>query len=85
MKKGITKPKPIPTTRNWYKSFKEIMNDKIERLEQLTWQSWGWTYDEYLKLPFRLWQGNNFDACFSTDWELFECVFWMIWGIEFAK
>ena len=29
-------PTPIPTTRAWYKPFREIMNEKVERLQEAT-------------------------------------------------
>lgn len=75
--------KSIPTSRNWYKNFKSIMDEKVERLWQLTKQEWAWSYEADEKLPFKL-QSKKFDAGFSTDWELFECVFWMIWWAEYT-
>lgn len=78
----IAKPKPIPTTRVWYKDFKEIMEEKCKELEQKTWIQWVRGYDDKEKLPFKLYW-DNFEAGFKTDGELFECIYWMLWGLEF--
>ena len=71
----------IPTTRNWYKSFAEIMQDKIDNLERYTGYHWERLYIEGQQFPFMLrcenW--NIYDAMFSTDWELYE----QAQGIEF--
>lgn len=83
MKTHKKSPTPIPTTRKWYKPFREIMNEKVARLQEVTWKHRVWGYDENKSIPFGLWQDNNFDAAFGTDGELFECVYWMLWGLSF--
>lgn len=37
---------PIPTTREWYKDFKEIMDEKCRELDTLTKDKWLWSYDD---------------------------------------
>ena len=85
METKLQPPKPIPTTRAWYKEFKELIEEKLRELDQKTGIHRVRWYTEGLDLPFRLWWWQQFDAGFKTDWELYECVYWMLWGLEFKS
>lgn len=77
--------KTIPTTRSWAKDFREVMNEKLTELEQKTWIDWARWYDDKAGLPFQLFGWKGFEAWFKTDGELFECVYWMLRGLEFKS
>lgn len=75
---------PIPTTREWYKDFKEIMDEKCRDLDVMTKDKWLWSYDKWETLPFKLY--NHWIECaFSTDAELYEFIQGIAFGILFCK
>lgn len=76
----------IPITREWRTNFADIIDNKLEQLEESTWLKWSWDYKENEPTPFKLNAKNDssniLTAWFQTDGELFEFISWVLFWVD---